>query len=554
MLSRLSIRNIVLAQALDLEFYPGLCVLTGETGAGKSVLLDSLNLALGKRAESRLVRAGEEEAEVSVEFELPFHHSIYVQLKELDLAEQGDNLIFRRKLTKDGRSKAWLNDRPVSLNILKSIGNELLEFHGQFDTQKLLDAATHKSYLDKYGQNESLLATVKEAWKNWGKIQKKHDDALERIKTQQNDADFIRHAVSELEDLDPQIGEEAQLSDQRHIMKFSHELLSALNQSAEYIEGENGILMLIRQTQRRLEQANEKTDGKLEKLIHLFDDIALKSDDALYELQEQQRNFDFSVYDLEKLEDRLFALRGAARKYNVTTDALKDKLVEFQQNLNLIDNGADALNTLEKELQQAKQQYITASDTLSTARQKAAQKLDDALNAELTPLHLNKASFRTLIEPMAEPNWNSEGKEYIEFQVSTHKGAMPGPIGKIASGGELARFTLALRIVLAKVDGIMTLVLDEADAGISGRIADAMGQRLSLLANDIQLLVITHSPQVAARGWHHWQVSKYEDASGIYSQVVKLDDNKRSEAIAAMLAGKEITDEARAAADKLLNS
>ncbi|MFV0321862.1 MAG: DNA repair protein RecN [Alphaproteobacteria bacterium] len=554
MLSRLSIRNIVLAKALDLEFYPGLCVLTGETGAGKSVLLDSLNLALGKRAESRLVRAGEEEAEVSVEFELPVNHPIYQQLKDLELAETGENLIFRRKLTNDGRSKAWLNNRPVSLNILKSIGNELLEFHGQFDTQKLLDAATHKSYLDKYGQNETLLAHVKEAWQGWGKAQKKYNDALERLKTQQNDADFIRHATQELENLDPQVGEETQLSEQRHIMKLSHELVSSLNQSAEYIEGENGILMLIRQTQRRLEQANEKTDGKLEKLIQLLEDIALKSDDALYELQEQQRNFDFSAYDLEKLEDRLFALRGAARKYNVTSDELAEKLDEFRQNLNLIDNSADSLKALEKELKQAKEQYITASDTLSDARQKAAQKLDKALNAELTPLHLSKASFHTLIEPLSEPNWNSEGKEYIEFQVSTHKGAAPGPIGKIASGGELARFTLALRIVLAKVDGIMTLVLDEADAGISGRIADAMGQRLSLLANDIQLLVITHSPQVAARGWHHWQVSKFEDKSGIYSQVVQLDGIARSEAIAAMLAGKEITDEARAAADKLLNS
>ncbi|MFV0431537.1 MAG: DNA repair protein RecN [Alphaproteobacteria bacterium] len=554
MLSRLSIRNIVLAKELDLEFFNGLCVLTGETGAGKSVLLDSLNLALGKRAESRLVRAGEEEAEVYAEFDLPQHHPIYEKLEELELAQKGEPLIFRRKLTKDGGSKAWLNQRPVSVNILKSIGSSLLEFHGQFDTQKLLDASVHPYYLDKYGQHEALVAMVKNAWKDWQQAKKNLSVALEEVKQQQRDEDFIRFAVNELENLKPQKGEEEQLTEQRQLMKAAHEVMGIFHEVDAYMEGENGILSHVRHMQRSLERANNKLDGKLEPLMALLDELGIKSDDILCELQEQQKQFDFSEYDLEKLEDRLFGLRAAVRKYGVPMDDLSDKLMEFQQSLHLIDDSEGAIKDLETQLAQAKENYIRASQKLSEARIKSAQKLDKALNAELVPLHLDKAQFKTLIEPLDENHWHSEGCEYIEFQVATHKGAKADTIGKIASGGELARFTLALRIVLAGVDNILTLVLDEADAGISGRIADAMGQRLSLLSQDLQLLVITHSPQVAACGLHHWQVYKSEDKQGVISQVSKLNDKQRQEAIAAMLAGKEITDEARAAAKKLLQS
>ncbi len=552
MLSRLFIRNIVLTKQLDLEFFPGLCVLTGETGAGKSVLLDSLNLALGKRAESRLVRRGAEDAEVIAEFELPPHHSIYHEFAEEEIFEKGENIIFRRKISHDGRSKAWLNGKPVSAQLLKQIGAQLLEIHGQFDTQKLLDASVHKYYLDKYGHHEMLQNQVKQAWKIWGQAQKNHQKALEDWEKQQKDEEFIRLSVEELQKISPVEGEEQELTEKRSLMKSAQDLLSALSEAGQILENENGILDYLRKTMRLIDRANEKTKGHFDELIDILEEAATKADEGLSKIQDYQQDFDFSPYALEELEERLFALRSLARKHNLPIDMLAQKQVELEKSLDYLDNSSHYLSELASLEMQAKQDYIKACHELSIMRKKTAKKLDEALNKELTPLHLEKACFKTLITPLEEDMWNSEGQENIEFQVSTHKGGVFGPIGKIASGGELARLTLALRIILAKVDDISTLVLDEADAGISGRIAEAMGLRLSHLAQNLQILVVTHSPQIAAQGQHHWQVHKAENQDRLETTVQKLNLEQRIEAIAAMMAGQNISDEARAAAKILL--
>ncbi len=552
MLSRLSIRNIVLTEKLDMEFFPGLCVLTGETGAGKSVLLDSLNLALGKRAESRLVRKGASHAEVMAEFDLPSSHFIYKDFEDLELFEAGESLIFRRKISNDGRSKAWLNGKPVSAQILKQVGNTLLEIHGQFETQKLLDSAIHKNYLDKYGNYQDLLQDVKKTWKSWKNIEKEYLSAKQAMEKQRDDEEFLRFSVKELQEINPIEGEEVELTEKRNLMKSAHELLSSLSDTSQILENENGVMDYLRRAMRLLDKANEKAEGRFDNIIDILEQAALKADEALVEIQNQQQDFDFSPYALEELEERLFALRALARKHNISIDALAQKQRELEQSLEQLDNSDSYLNELAQKEYKAKEDYIQKSQILTNMRQKTALALDEALNKELVPLHLEKAQFKTLITPLDEDAWNSEGGETIEFQVSTHKGGAFGSIGKIASGGELARLTLALRIVLAKVDDLTCLVLDEADAGISGRVAEAMGERLKYLSEELQIIVVTHSPQIAASGSHHWLVRKSEENEITRTTVQKLALAERIESIAAMISGKVISDEARGAAKILL--
>ncbi len=552
MLSRLIIRNIVLTEKLDITFSSGLCVLTGETGAGKSVLLDSLNLALGKRSESRLVRKGAEHAEVMAEFDLPLQHSLYKNFEDLELFEVGETLVLRRKISADGRSKAWVNGHPVSAQILKQIGSVLLEIHGQFETQKLLDSAIHKSYLDKYGRHQNLLQNVKQAWENWKQIEKEHLLAKQALEKQQQDEEFLRFSAEELQKINPIAGEEGELSEKRSLMKSAHDLLSSLDEASQTLENEGGILSGLRKVMRLLDKANEKAEGRFDNMINILEEASIKADEALMEIQQIQQDFDFSPYALEELEERLFTLRNLARKHNVSIDELAQKQIELEQALELLDNSDDYLKELAQKAQAAKRDYIRQSQELTQAREQTAHNLDKALNKELIPLHLEKAQFKTLVTPLEENLWNKEGCENIEFQVSTHKGADFGTIGKIASGGELARFTLALRIVLAKVDDLTSLVLDEADAGISGRVADAMGERLKHLSSELQIIVVTHSPQIAAQGEQHWLVRKTEDNDVTRTSAQKLEPFERIEAIAAMLSGKKISDEAREAAKILL--
>ncbi len=552
MLSRLVIRNIVLTEELELEFFSGLCVLTGETGAGKSVLLDSLNLALGKRASSQLVRKDAADAEVIAEFDLPSGHFIYKELEEQELLEVGEGLIFRRKLSADGRSKAWLNGRPVSAHILRQAGSRLLEIHGQFDTQKLLDVSVHKSYLDKYGNHQSLLEDVKKSWKIWKEAEKAYKNTWLEWEKQQKDEEFLRFCVEELQKIMPIEGEETELVEKRSLMKSAHDLLSSLSEAQQILESEGGVLSHFRKVMRLIDKANERAKGQFEELIDKLEEATTKADEALNLIQNYQQAFDFSPYVLEEVEERLFTLRTLARKHDIPIDMLSQKQAELERSLDYLDNSNSYLTDLAQKEDQARQDYISKTQLLTIARQKTAEKLDKALNKELIPLHLEKAYFQTSITILEENQWNSEGCEAIEFQVSTHKGGLIGPISKVASGGELARLTLALRIVLAKVDDLTSLILDEADAGISGRIADAMGERLKYLSGELQIIVVTHSPQIAAQGSYHWQVSKSEENEVTRTYVQKLELNERIEAIAAMLSGKNITDEARAAAKILL--
>ncbi len=554
MLSHLWITNIVLVQNLELEFNKGLCVLTGETGAGKSILLDSLGLTLGKRASTGLIRKGCDYGEVSASFDIPSGHPLLQQLMEdqlMDLEET--SLLIRRRIQQDGSSKAWLNGRPVTISMLRDITGQLVEIHGQFDTQKLLNAAHHRFYLDNFGNLQPLLTKLDNAYKAYRKAQKDFQQLKQELEEKQREEELLRHNLAELQQLNPQMGEEEELQIERQKMRSYKDVAETLYQASNMLEQDQGVLPQLFQLIRLLERASSGVDGEFDDCIEILEQAAEHSNNALAELQTKQSDMYYDPHQLEKIEDRLYALRDAARKFHCAPDTLANLLENLEQDVQMLDSSSEKLQQQAGILAQAKDIYRTIAQELSAARKKAAKTLDAALNQELIPLHLNNASFETSVSDNDdEANWTHHGYNQVEFCVSTHKGAQPDTIGKIASGGELARFTLALRIVLAKSDNLQTLILDEADTGISGRIADAMGQRLSLLSKDLQLVTITHSPQVAARGDYHYLVEKQERDHQTITEVRKLSDDARRTAIAAMLSGETITNEAKAAAEALL--
>lgn len=554
MLTHLWITNIVLVQNLELDFTNGLCVLTGETGAGKSILLDSLNLTLGKRASNGLIRKDCDYGEVSAAFELPSNHLLLEQLRNDHLIDPDESsLLIRRRIQQDGSSKAWLNGRPVTISMLKDITSQLVEIHGQFDTQKLLNATYHRSYLDNYGGYTTLLKQVSTAYQQLKQEQQDYEILQAKIKEQQREEEFLRHGLDELSAIDPKEDEEEQLLEERQKIRSYKDIAEILYQAESTLEHEQGVLPQISHVLRSLERAANSADGQFDSIIELLEQASEATNSALAELQSKQSEMHYDPYLLEQLEDRLYALRDAARKYHCSVDMLPSLLLEMQQNVQTLDNSEEALKHQAQALKKAKEHYQELAQQLSDKRKQAAQKLDKALNQELEPLHLPNAHFQTqIISNTDEAHWTSHGYDQIEFCVTTHKGAKPGTIGKIASGGELARFTLALRIVLAKSDSLSTLILDEADTGISGRIADAMGQRLLKLSQDLQLITITHSPQVAAKGHYHYLVEKLEHNQQTITQVTKLSAEQRLTAVASMLSGKTITTEAKAAAKALL--
>lgn len=553
MLSRLSIRDVVLIEKLDLDFRAGLGVLTGETGAGKSILLDSLGLALGARAEARLVRHGSNQSSVTAEFDLPQGHAAYDLLNEHGLGIDGEPLMLRRQLTPDGRSRAFINDQSVSVGLLRQIGSELVEVHGQFDNQRLLNPATHMGLLDAHGGHDVLLGAVSAAFAAWRETVAERRRAEDELEAARQDEDFLRHAVEELRKLNPQEGEEEQLAQERQVLMHGEKLIDAMNSASKSLDKGVGVERMMRNAMRALEPVMEKADGILDPSMKALDQAAEYVALGVQELTKAADRVDLDPRHLEQVEERLFALRALSRKHNVDVTALAGLFATLSGQLDGIDDGGQRLDACARAEAQARGAYAEAASALSQARKEAAGGLDTAVSRELEPLRLGAADFRTRVAAIAEEdNWGVGGWDKVAFEVATNVGAPAGPLNKIASGGELSRFMLALKVVLAQSDPVSTLVFDEVDSGIGGAVADAVGQRLAMLGRDVQVLVVTHSPQVAARGAAHWQVSKAEDGGQVRTTVAQLSDAQRADEIARMLAGESVTSEARAAAQSLL--
>ncbi|PHS76653.1 MAG: DNA repair protein RecN [Rhodospirillaceae bacterium] len=553
MLSRLSIRNVVLIEKLDLDFAQGLSVLTGETGAGKSILLDSLGLALGSRAEARLVRHGTDQAMVTAEFNLNSDHPAFMILKEHGLDLDGEALIVRRQLSADGRSRAFINDQTVSVGLLREIGDEIVEIHGQFDNHRLLNPATHVGLLDTHGGHGALLKSVKAAHKTWREAAAERKRAEDALHAARQDEEFLRHAVEELRTFNPQEGEEESLAQERQMLMHGEKLIDAMNAASKALDGGKGVERLLRNSIRALEPVIEKADGILDTSLKALDQAAEYVALGLQELNQAANRVDLDPRHLEQVEERLFALRALARKHNVDITALAGLFEDLSRQLAEIDDGGEHLDALAHAETQARGAYGETAAKLSQARKHAAQGLDQAVCNELGPLRLGSADFSTRITALDEEStWGASGWDRVAFEIATNPGAPAGPLNKIASGGELSRFMLALKVVLAQSDHIPTLIFDEVDSGIGGQVADAVGQRLAKLGEDVQLLVVTHSPQVAARGQTHWHISKAESDGSVRTSMRVLDIEQRSNEIARMLSGETLTDQARAAAASLL--
>ena len=555
MLVSLSIRNIVLIEKLDLKFDRGLGVLTGETGAGKSILLDSLGFALGNRGDARLLRPGAEQASVTAGFDVASGHPAWAILREQDMEAEDSFLILRRVLAADGRSRAYVNDQPASAGLLRRLADSLMEIQGQFDQRGLMDPATHRELLDAYGKPGNKAAKVAQLWQDWRAALTAREAAAKRLEEAQRDEAFLRHAVEELDSLDPQPGEEAALTEKRNRLMHREKLIEGINAAGQELsDEERGAAAALARSQRALARIAETAGEALNPAAEAVERALLECEEAQAQLNAFASDVELEADSLEAVEDRYFALQDMARKHHCAPDELAALRDDLAARLGAIDGGEAELTALAEQAAKARRDYLAAGEALSEARQKTARKLDKAVAAELPPLKLERAAFRTRIERLEESDWSARGLDSIAFEVATNPGSAPGPLGKIASGGELARFLLALKVVLASISPERSLVFDEVDSGVGGATAHAVGERLERLAGDRQVLVVTHSPQVAARGAQHWQVHKEPAGKQIATRVHHLGEGDRREEIARMLSGAEITDEARAAADRLIGT
>ena len=554
MLSRLSIRDIVLIDRLDIDFADGLAALTGETGAGKSILLDAFALALGARGDQTLVRQGVEQGQVTAVFEVARAHPARAVLKANDIPAENE-FILRRVQFADGRTRAFINDQPVSVQVMKELGAALVEIHGQHDERALVDAATHRRLLDAFGALEGDAAKVASLWEARRVAQAAADAHGAEVERAKREGDWLRHAVDELSKLSPQAGEETKLAERRAAMMQAEKVAEDLRDAHEVIAGANSSVPALAGLIRRLERRSAQAPVLVEPAVKSLDAALSALEDTRGHLEHALRTADFDPAELERIEERLFALRAVGRKYNVPVDELAALAARYQSDIALIDASEGRLKALEAAARAADADYRTAALALSKARAKAAAALDKAVNGELKPLKLERAKFSTKIESdaaAAGPN----GMDRVEFWVQTNPGTRPGPLMKVASGGELARFLLALKVVLADRGSAPTLVFDEVDTGAGGAVADAIGMRLAKLAGGVQVLAVTHAPQVAARADRHYLISKdaLEKGRRVATRVTEVAAEKRREEIARMLAGAKITNEARAAAERLIKA
>lgn len=551
MLQSLSIRNVVLIDKLDLDFRNGLSVLTGETGAGKSILLDSLGLVLGNRAETSLIRLGEDKLSVTANFDLPpLSCPFYELLSENELECEGE-VIIKRTLSRDGKGKIFINDQAISVKLLKDIGKFLVEVHGQFDNQGLLNPANHLSVLDAYGDYSALLSDIKNKFHTYKQAKNARAKAEADILKAKQDEENLRHWVKELEAAKTYAGEEVELSQRRFELMNAEKIIESLSYAYNVLTQSNDVQGSIRHAQAAMDKANVHVEGKYDEIIATLDRALIETNEAISQIENASENISMNTNELENIESRLFMLKGLARKHQVSIDELEQVLNNFQAQLSSIELGEEGIENLRKSEQAARLDYIKVANELSLKRTQTALKLDKNVMAELPPLKMEKAKFITQLQKLDETSWSENGFDEVAFTVATNPNSPQGPINKIASGGELARFMLALKVNLAQSSNVSAMIFDEVDAGVGGATAQAVGERLARLAGEVQVMVVTHSPQVASRGNNHFKVEKSTTNNITTTSVYELSASERNEEIARMLAGEVITDEARAAAKAL---
>jgi DNA repair protein RecN (Recombination protein N) len=551
MLTALSIRDIVLIEKLDLQLSGGLSILTGETGAGKSILLDALGLALGARGDANLVRTGQDKGSVTASYNLPPHHVAIEFLAEHEIEVEGD-IVVRRVQTRDGSSRATINDQPVSLALLRQFAALLVELHGQHADRALVNVNSHRSLLDAYGGLDKQVKAVAAAWGTLSDVKSRlqeHEDALSRAEVER---DYLEHAVKELTKLAPEVNEEQGLAEKRQFMMLSEQFVSALDEAESVLSGETAFESRINAALRRLERRKDGAGGRLDEVCAELDTLLRAFGESTSAIDQARKTFEFEPRDLEKSEERLFALRAAARKYRCKVDDLANVKDKLGNDLQRLEDGSGILLRLQQEEQAARTVYEAAADDLSAKRRKIAKLLDKSVLTELPALKLEKALFETAVESDASKP-GAQGIDRVEFKVATNPGAALQPLMKIASGGELARFMLALKVVLAAKGSAPVLIFDEIDTGVGGAVADAIGKRLRSLAKDLQIIAVTHSPQVAAQANQHLLISKKPSKDKRMATTVEpLSEVARREELARMLSGDTVTEAARAQAGELM--
>ena len=550
MLRGLDIRDMLIIDRLELAFQPGLNALTGETGAGKSILLDALGFVLGWRGRAELVRQGAEQGEVTAWFDLPAGHAAFAVLEEAGITVE-DELILRRINTRDGRKTAWINDRRVSGEVLRALSDTLVELHGQHDDRGLLNPRGHRQMLDSYAGLEAALDKTRSSWRALSAAQRDLQAAETRIAEARAEEDYLRHAVGELDALAPEAGEEATLDTQRRLMQAAEKIRTDILKASDAL-GLQGAEGMIGDASRWLQGVAGDAEGRLDAPLEALERVLLGLDEAQGGVADCLDALSFTTAELEDVEERLFAIRGLARKHNVLPDDLRSFADELRGRLAVLDDGARDLAVLTTAVEVAQASYDEAAARLHEKRTKAAKRLDAAMAKELAPLKMERAVFATQISAAEQPG--PEGTDVVAFTVATNPGAPAGPLNKIASGGELSRFLLALKVCLTESASGLTMIFDEIDRGVGGATADAVGRRLAELAAGGQVLVVTHSPQVDALAGHHWRVEKQQTRDETRSTVVALDPASRVDEIARMLSGDTVTDAARDAARALMNA
>jgi DNA repair protein RecN (Recombination protein N) len=556
MLTQLSIRNIVLIESCEIFLKSGLCVLSGETGAGKSILLDSLGLVLGARADSGLVRQGEAQGSVSAEFDISHNETAQAVLKDLEL-EPADTVIIRRSLSADGKTRCLVNDQQVTVAGLKKLGDTLVEVHGQHDQRSLQDATIHRAMLDDYAKLATQRKAVAEAYQQWRACTDEREALKAQIEQAAREQEYLQHMRNELKQLSPQAGEEDTLATQRTTMMQSEKLFEVLNETIGELNSGKGVIASLRSAQRTLTRSTLTSGETYNAIIEGLEKAAIEAEEALYALEKAGEQATYNPQKLEEIEERLFALKAAGRKYNMPVDELAKLYDEVEGKLSLIDTQEHKLKEIEKKTAQARDAFMQLAGKLSEARKKAAVKLEKAIEQELSPLKMENTRFRVRIDTLEDSNWSEWGMDSVRFECATNvakgdKDVAYAPLNKIASGGELSRFMLAMKVALSSVRSTPTIIFDEIDTGTGGAVAAAIGERLSVLGKHAQVLVVTHLPQVAARGSQHLLVNKQAKAKKVITQVEELSPKQREEELARMLAGATITQEARKAAQKLL--
>ena len=553
MLCGLSIRNIVLIDSLDLSFSRGLTVLSGETGAGKSILLDALGVALGGRVDTSMRRDGAPQASVTATFEIKNHEFLEEFFDKSGLSVNGPEeqlLHLRRVINDDGRTRAFINDQPVTANMLREIGDLLVEIQGQFDAQGLLNSKTHLKFLDIFANHTQLLSRVAEAYSLLSNAKLKLKRATEELSINESRKEYLEIAVEELASLKPIEGEEAKLLETRSELMNAEKIIIALNEALQFIGGEGGAITLVAKAQKTLDKTSDRITKELESLERAANELS-ETESVVGRLATE---IELDTSYLEEIDERLNSIRTLARKHGVTPDELNSKYQEFCNQLRMVEDEASQIEALERELESTKAKFIEDADALSKSRITAGKRLDQAIISELKPLKLAQSKFQATIESCDESGWSVYGWDKVTFQISTNPGTPLGPLQKVASGGELSRLLLALRVALSAATPLPTLIFDEVDAGVGGAVAAAVGRRLKRLGEKIQVLVVTHSPQVAAEGHVHWKIVK-DDTKGLQRTAAKeLAKTERVEEIARMLSGEMITEEARAASLKLLEN